>query len=256
MAAGGRSFFGAIALLLAGTMAEAAEPLSLIGPDFPPFYTERADGGMGGALPALFSRIAAHAEVAWRPAGVLPTERAIRALADGGFSVSLLVENPILTASGNVTRSALPVGELMLNLYGQAALDLPSDFTWRDFKHLRIGVRRGYGYGGLRGYLDDPENAVTLRIAETDGALLAALIAEEIDAALMYVQNFENAVIEIGVWPTDIMVRQLERVPLFIFVNHAVTPGAQAILDRLEASFASLSRAGELAPVGGPRDGE
>lgn len=253
MTIGARSLLGAIAFLVVGTTAVTAEPLTLVGPDFPPFYTGRADGGMGGALPALFRRIAAHAGVSWRPAGVMPTERAIRALAEGGASVSVLVENPILTASANITRSAAPVGELTLNFYGQGAMVWPSSLSRRDFENARIGVRRGYGYGGLRSWLDEPANAVKLKIVDTDGELLAALIEGKIDGALMYVQNFENAVIEIGEWPSDFTVHEVERVPLFVFINHAVTPGAQAIMDRLDASFASLSRRGELAPVGDPR---
>lgn len=251
MALAVRAFILAVGLAVVICDDGAAQDLTLIGPDFPPYYEIDAAGEMTGELVVLYDRILSHAGLVWRGVGVRPAKRTMVDLVAGAADSSLLVDNPLLSDRPHIIRTREPVGELVLNLYG--ARPLPFAMDRMAMQDQRVAVMRGYGYGGLRAWLDNPANRVEIREFNSEAPAIRFVDAGRADFALLYDVGFENAIAEIGAWPSNIRVANLQRVPLYIHINRQTVADADAVRARIEASHAALVREGVLPAV---RDNE
>lgn len=242
-----KAFISAITFAVVACGHAASQDLTLIGPDFPPYYTVDERGEMQGELVALYDRILSQAGLPWRGVGVRPAKRTMLDLVEGAADSSLLVDNPLLSDRRNLIRTRSPVGELVLNAY--AARPMPMRMGREALTGQRVAVMRGYGYGGLRAWLDDQANQVSVKEFSSEAPMVRFVRAGRADFALLYDVSFANALEELGAWPADIRVANLQRVPLYIHINTETVADATAVRARLEESYASLVRAGVLPPI-------
>lgn len=217
------------------------DPLSFIGPEFPPYYEYDAHGRMGGTLVDAFARLAAEADIAWAPAGLLPTRRALELLAQGAYDVSLLVKNPILDASGMIVSTTSPIGTLTLNLYSKDPL--PESAGRDAMIGKTVLAMLGYGYGGMRSWLDDPANSVAVEDIRDDVTGIRMLLAGRADYALLYDANRENAREVLGDAVEDLHVVTLQSIPFYIHINESTVPNARELIDRFEEAARRLDMA-------------
>jgi polar amino acid transport system substrate-binding protein len=229
--------------LMAGRV-EAAD-IRLAGPDFLPYY-EMDNGRMVGALALILEKI-------WSNTGasvqgqVFPATRLMSNLIDGSSDSSLLVRNPALDDSPDVIRSPVPISELVLNVYtvGRPAPPIGQD----DLRGSSVIVMRGYGYGGLRSWMDQKDNRISLIEANNVEAALSMLIAKRARFALLYDVNFTAARQALGSQPDDLFATSLQRVPTYIYISRKSVPNADAVMDRIMQSYADLVARGVLKPA-------
>lgn len=236
--------------LIAGLFAApaaAGQEISLIGPDFPPYYVAGDNGRMEGELVALFDQIVTHAGLTWRPAGIVPPKRTMVALSGGEADASLLVDNPLLSRNPAMIRTRQPVGALILNIYGRAPI--ADGFRKEELTGRSVAVIRGYGYGGLSAWLEAPENGVSVKPFDNVEAMLLFLGRGRADFGVMYDVNFARAAAALGAEAPPLSAFTLSRVPLYIHLNSDTVDNAADLLARIEASHADLVRGGALPPV-------
>jgi ABC-type amino acid transport substrate-binding protein len=233
----------ALGLCLAALGAPRAHAeVRLAGPDFVPYY-QAVDGRMTGPLADILTLI-------WTTAGfqtkgaIFPAPRLMQNLVDGSSDSSLLVRNQTLDQAATVLRSPRAITEMVLNVYsisGPVAVASRDDLRGRS-----IVVMRGYGYGGLRTWMDQTDNAITLQEANTVESAVSMLSAGRAPLALLYDVNFAAAIQALGKRPDNIVENPFQRVPLYIYVNRKVSSDPQATMDRLMAAYDALVQKGAL----------
>lgn len=235
------------ALLWFSAEASAQQVLKLGGPVFPPYY-ETIDGKVGGALTDKMRLILAESGFS-ATAELFPAVRLIQSMLSGEIEISMLVRNPALDASDALLRSPLPIGELTLNVYSHAAPE-----AFRDREALRgksIAVMRGYGYGSLRAWLEQPENKVTLTEVNNHEAALRLVSLGRVPYALLYDVNYDEGVRALGRAPENVVANSFLTVPAFIYLSKKATPDPEALMRSLMASYRTLVRRGLLGVLPG-----
>ena len=233
----------AVGLSISGAGATAADaPIRLGALEFAPYY-EMIDGKLSGPLADLLIQIWQHAGYS-TTGEIFPPPRLVANLIEGRVQSSVLANDPMLAQSNAVLRSRDPVGELVLNLYSTGQ---PAPIGGReDLRGKTVAVVRGYSYGGLRAWMNQPENGV--RVEEVNGveAVVRMLASNRVTLALLYDINFETGSKAMGGQPTGVFENRFLRIPLYVYVNKNVAPDPQAVLDRLVAAHDDLLRRGML----------
>lgn len=242
---GARLAVGAVVLALcvaAAGPARAQAEIKLAGPEFAPYY-EKLDGKMSGPLAEILAAIWSHA--GFRTTGdIFPAARLMQNLVDGVSDSSLLVRNQTLDGAATVLRSPTAITEMVLNVY---SLNAPVTIASRDdLRGKPVVVMRGYGYGGLRSWMDQTETGITLQEANNVESAVNMVSAGRAPLALLYDVNFAAAVKALGKRPANIVENEFQRVPLYIYVSKAVSNDPQATMDRLMASYQDLLKKGAL----------
>lgn len=218
--------------------------LNLAGPKFAPYYYADADGKPSGELVRLYALIVEHAGFGWDGA-IIPAKRVMKALTDGMYDSSILVKNPLLEASGTILSSPVPVSEMILNLYSHQVQK--QSLTKESLLGKKVVVMRGYGYGGLRSWLDHNQDKLVMIEVDSFSSAIRMLEANRADYALLYDVNFAAGEKELGRSAKAVNSYTLERVPLYFHINSQQIPNAQQVMNQLMASYQSLVSLGVLA---------
>lgn len=216
--------------------------LVFVAPDSAPFYFLDERQRLTGTITELFGKIAENAGYDWR-GEIYPTRRALNVLAKGEGDVMVVVRNPILDRANTVVVSPRPITYGVLNVYHRherSRIETKEDLTGK-----KVGVIAGYGYGGLRSWLDDPVNRIDLSEAFSVPSSLRMLDRNRVDYLLLYAVNFNEAQRRIGSRLTGITVDTLSRLPVYIQMHEAV-PNVHDVMADLMASFDDLVARGEV----------
>ena len=239
----------AVNLFTNAGQAEAQGSIQIGGPDFPPFY-EMVDGRMGGFLTDTLSLIVENGGYTWSGT-ILPAARLIAAISEGQVHASLSVLNRTLEDSPAVTRSPEPITEIVLNVY--SFNDTFPIKSKEDLRGQTIIVMRGYGYGGLRAWLDDAANNVTVLQANSFASAINMLKENRAPLALLYDVNYDAGIKSLEKIPDNIFTNNFLRIPAYIYLSKAVSENHQSTMDRLMASYRELLSRGVLsAPTNRP----
>lgn len=216
--------------------------IKLGGSEFPPYY-QWEGGQLTGAMADILIRV-------WSEAGYrysteqLSTSRLQDGLIRGEVHSSLLARAEPIDAAPSVMRSPLSLAELTLNLY---SVDQPRAAQAReDLRHSEIIVLRGYGYGGLRAWMNAPEQFIHLHDAYNPETALRMLAARRAPLALLYDVNFKSALQVLGERPPGIYENHFRRIPLYLYLNRDATPDATQTMERLMTAYRALVARGAL----------
>jgi len=232
-----------LAALLLASPARADE-LRLAGPEFPPHWVME-NGRLTGTVAEILIRIVERAGYAWT-GETYPAARLMRMLAAGEAQASLLVRNQTLDTSPDVLRSTEPITEDALNAYGiggASPIARREDLTGR-----RVIVMRGYGYGGLREWMD--ANGVKIFEVDSYQNALRLLEVEQTAVAILYDVNFEEGVKALGHTPANVVTTYLQGVPLYIYLHRSAGGDGRATMDGLVNAWRDLVAKGVLARPG------
>ncbi len=246
-----RSLFFASALsifplVFVSWAAQAAEPIKLhmAGPDFAPYYYHDADGQPAGELVRLYSMIVENAGYHWQ-GSIIPARRVMRGLVRGQYDSSILVKNPLLENSEVMITSPTHVSELILNIYSHQ--NKPAIQHKEQLRGHSIAVMRGYGYGGLKRWLDSEYNNLNVYELDSFSSVIRLLENQRVDYALLYDVNFTQGSEELGRPAREIKLSTLTRVPLYFHLNKHKISNANQVMNNLMASYQDLIARGVLA---------
>lgn len=218
--------------------------LHLAGPKFPPYYFYNDQGKPAGELVRLYSLIVHNAGFSWEGV-IIPAKRVMKSLTEGIYDSSILVKNPLLEKSGNILTSPVPISEITLNVYfkeGEQPVHSKDLFSGK-----KLAVMRGYGYGGLRDWLDDIKNNVTLYKTDSFDSVIRLLETGRVDYGLLYDVNFTTGEQVLERKAINLSHSTMARVPLFFHINKKQIPNAQYVMDQLMISYRELVEVGSLA---------
>ncbi|HYH37848.1 MAG TPA: amino acid ABC transporter [Azospirillum sp.] len=223
------------ALLLAAPLRAAAQPpeIEYAYPD-QSVWTTRVNerGEPDNPLLRVASALFGRAGIPWRGKDY-PATRMFNHLRDGTAQFSMLVKAPVLQEC--CLLSATPVTRSEVRVYRTAGK--PPVRALEDLAGRRVITIRGYSYGGMLGFLNDPANRITNHAALKHDDAFAMLEAGRGDYLLDYAgpaaEVLATRPIE-GV-ESDLLSRQ----DVFLVLSKSY-PDAPAVLARLETILATL----------------
>ncbi|WP_029011278.1 substrate-binding periplasmic protein [Azospirillum halopraeferens] len=236
-----RRTLAAIAVLAAvvATAPASADGLKVAYVEFPPFsHTE--DGRPKGSLIDLFDAIARDAGLTYT-AESAPARRIFTGIPDGSFDVFLGIRTPA-EFEGTTLTSKEPLGTLELRAWGIGKV--PTIKAKEDLIGMTLVVQTGFSYGGWRPWMGDPVNHVDLVEARTPEQALALLRAGRAPVLLQYAQLMDQVLAAGGAVPD--LVSSVVSAPEIYIVLSKKTPGAEALMARLDASVAKLKASGAI----------
>ncbi|TDT43042.1 polar amino acid transport system substrate-binding protein [Halospina denitrificans] len=229
-------------VLLAVPLLSGAEPREqrlVVGyVDFPPFTYTDDRGKAVGYLNEITREVASHSGQKLEFVE-LPPARLERGLRTGKVDVF----QGIRTFADQSDR--MVAGDSLLLPITLAVYQRPGDepfSAFEDFVDKRVGVLRGYAYGGLIEKLR-ANPAISLMTVNSRDSAYRVLIGERVDFLLDYVHPASEALAELGS-PT-LQHKPLRTLDTYWTVSD-VDGDARQILERLEASYAELKEEGEV----------
>lgn len=222
----------------AGMQGEQGEALVVGYVDFPPFTYTDENGKAAGYLNEITREVAARTSQKLEFIEV-PPARLERGLRTGDVDIfqgiRIFAEQSDRMVAGNSL--LLPITLAVYQRPGDAPFKSVDDFAGN-----RVGVLRGYAYGGLINKLRDNDD-ISLMTVNTRDSAYRVLIGERVDYFLDYVHPASEALAELGS-PT------LQHTPLKTLDTYwtvsDVDGNADQVLQRFEAAYAKLKEEGEL----------
>lgn len=225
-------------------LAEESFSLRMAGPDFAPYYYHDTAGKPAGELVRLYAMIVENAGYHWQ-GSIIPAGRLMHGLAKGQYDSSILVKNPLLEKTDAILVSPIHVSELILNVYSHQSK--PVVQHKEQLRGHSIAVMRGYGYGGLKRWLDSEYNNLNVYELDSFSSVIRLLESQRVDYALLYDVNFAEGTKDLGRPARDVKLSTLTRVPLFFHLNKHKIPNANQVMGDLMASYHDLIARGVLA---------
>lgn len=237
---------GAYAVHSSGALADKAT-LRVGGPIIPPYW-ERRDGKPEGSLVDLMAKVMAEAGFGMT-IDIFPSARLAHEITTGAVDLVITMRHSKLDEAPVLLRSPDPIAVLWLNLYSHRE---PFKFAAQsDLRGQTIVVVRGYGYGSLRRWLDEPENQVTLIEVNDAKAALLMVSTGRAPLALAYDINYDHAVEQFGGALPDVVTNPLTMLPAHLYLNRESVGSPEAIMAAIIAAHGRLIARGVLAKMPG-----
>lgn len=217
------------------------------GPIIPPYW-EMQDGKPAGSLVDLMTKVMAEAGFGMT-ADVFPSARLAHQVIAAEVDLVIMMRHSKLDETPILLRSADPIAVLWLNLYSHR-----EPFRFRaqtDLRGQTIVVVRGYGYGTLRSWLDQPENRVTLIEVNDAKAALLMVSAGRAPLALAYDINYDHTVAQLGGPLPDVVTNPLAMLPAHLYLNRDSVRNPEAIMAAIVAAHGRLIVRGALPEMPG-----
>ncbi|MBF0377895.1 MAG: transporter substrate-binding domain-containing protein [Desulfamplus sp.] len=206
---------------------------------FPPFYVVEEGQEPSGILIDYIKASLDKCSITYSIEGY-PAKRVYKNLANG-ISNIFLGPKGVPEFEGNVIYGNEKVIQIDLRIYTRGDTQLLK--TKEELKGRTILIIRGYGYGGLIKYLEDPTNNITLDV--TDGHELAfkKLQMKRADYLLDYSAPAETTLKSVII--PGIQNHSISLLDVFFIVSKK-TPDAEKLLKQLEQAFVDLKKEGKL----------
>ncbi len=216
-----------------------AEPLEVGVLHFPPFYIVESVNQVEGHIVDMITTILKRASIDYVVRGY-PPKRLYQNVADGTTNIWIgNIEVPVY--KDKIFHSDFPIVLLELRVYAIGDTELPS--TLEELRGKEIITMRGYSYGGVIHFLEDPENNIILDPSNSHTSALLKLQGGRSDYLLdfKYPISQELKTTEVK----DLTYRTLLKIPTYMIVSKK-TPNAEEILHRMETAYHQLKEEGVI----------
>lgn len=234
-------FFGivTVALCLYFPSSVQGEPLKVGVLDFPPFYVVKSETDVSGSMAEIIRKTLDRAGIDYVLNG-LPPKRLYKNLADGTTHIWMGIKG-VPDYDGQVLYSNIQTEEIDVCLYTLA--DKPLLNSLDELKGKKVITIRGYGYGGMIKFLEDPANNITAD--PTDGHELAfkKLLKGRADYLLDYKQPAEIMIKKEKL--TGLKNRSLKNIKVQFIISKKA-PDAENLLKKIDAAYLALKKEGVL----------
>ncbi|WP_024953986.1 substrate-binding periplasmic protein [Sulfurospirillum arcachonense] len=162
-----------------------------------------------------------------------PAKRLIRNLKSGKTDFSILVKASSLL--NNCIFSKKPIYSTNLNVYYIG--DKPPITTKEDFIGKRVVMIRGYSYGSLRKFLNNPKNNITIESTSTHSSAFSMLKYGRADYLLDYASAAKDIISQDPI--ADLKSYTLDKVNIFLVLSKSY-PNADKLMNKLETIMESI----------------
>jgi polar amino acid transport system substrate-binding protein len=216
---------------------QAAEPLKVGVLDFPPFYIVNSETDVAGSMTDVIRKTLDKAGIKYVLNGY-PPKRLYKNLTDGTTDLFMGIKG-VPDYEGQVLYGDVETQEIEIRLY--TLKDKPLLKSIDELKGKKVITQRGYGYGGMIKFLEDPKNSITTD--PTDGHDLAfkKLLKGRSDYVLDYNQPAEATIAKekfSGLAYSSLKTLKIQ------FIVSKKTPDATNVLQKIEAAYLSLKKSG------------
>lgn len=205
--------------------------------DFPPYYIVKNENDVRGSLAEVIRKVLGRAGYTYVLNGY-PPKRLYKNIADGTVHVWLGVGG-VPDYEGKVLYSDIKVEEIEVRLYTLDGKPLLKSIE--DLKGRTVILQRGYGYGGMVSFLEDPRNKITPDY--TDGHELAfkKLLKGRADYLLDYRQPAEALIRKERIG--GVKSSSMKTLGVYFIISKK-TPDAENILKKIDAAYLTLKKEG------------
>jgi polar amino acid transport system substrate-binding protein len=202
--------------------------------EFPPYINAHPDGQIYGPIPDIVKNTFKHAGIEYSSV-YSPKRRANKALNEGltDFSVGALFA---LDNLDNFYVSHVPLAKIELQSYWIG--EQKPVFQAIDLKGQSVVLITTFEYSGLRNYIENPDNKVTLAVdVEDHRRALSALLLNRATYMLGYRTPTDLALSEMDI--QNLNSQTITQTDIYLVLNKSVKNSRQ-IMDKLDASFSVL----------------
>ena len=216
-----------------------AEPLELGALDFPPFYFVKSSKHVEGLMIDIITKILKRASIDFIVRGY-PPKRLYQNIADGKTNIWVGNKN-VSVYEGKIIHSDFPIIQVELRVYTIGDKELPS--KKEGLRGKNIITMRGYSYGGMIKFLEDPENKISSDPTSSHKTALLKLKAGRADYLLdfKYPVSKELETTEVE----NLKYSILFKIPIYIIVSKK-TPNAEEILQKMVKAYHQLKKEGVI----------
>lgn len=194
-----------------------------------PFYNVKDGQSAGGICTDIMENVLQEAQYPYE-IKVYPASRLYHNLATGKTDVFVGIKD-VPAYKEKVLFSREPVSEAILGVY---TFEKKLIQRKEDLIGKRVIVVRGYAYGGLINFLEEPTNKILLEVATTHEDGLKMIKGERADYFLDYTFTVDEY-LKIHPMP-ELKHSILSSIPLHLIVSKA-TPNAEEIMDHLDQAW-------------------
>ncbi|MDM8524899.1 transporter substrate-binding domain-containing protein [Desulfococcaceae bacterium HSG8] len=206
---------------------------------FPPFYFVKSTSHVEGNLMDMITKILKRASIDYVVRGY-PPKRLYKNVADGKTDI-WVGNKEVPVYEGKIIHSDFPIFQVELRVYTIDDKELPS--VKEELRAKNIITMRGYSYGGMIKFLEDPENKISTDPANSHKSALLKLKGGRADYLLDYKYPVSKELEKTKV--KNLKYNTLFKIPLYIMVSKK-TPKAEKILHRMEKAYHQLKKEGKI----------
>jgi polar amino acid transport system substrate-binding protein len=206
---------------------------------FPPYFSQNENKEPDGIYLKVMEKTLRNANLEYR-IDIYPAKRLYLNLGNGKTHLYLGIKG-VPEYDDKVLYSTTKVAEIKMRIYANA--DTPLPVLKKDINHHRIGIIRGYSYGGLINYFRDSKNNIDIASTAEHLSSFKMLKNRRVD----YVINYQ--------YPSETVLENLEipgikytdfySINVYFIVSKFI-PDADKILDKVEKSYLELLERGEI----------
>ncbi len=214
-----------------------AEPLRVGVLDFPPFFVVKNESDVSGILADIIRKTLDKAGVKYVVSG-FPPKRLYLNLADGTTQLFMGIRG-VPDYEGHVLYSNIKIEEIEVRLY--TLKDKPLLSSLNDLKGKKVITQRGYSYGGMLTFLEDPRNNISVDPTDGHDLLFKKLIRGRADYLLDYNQPAESVIKRDKI--TDLKYSIINKLKVQFIISKK-TPDAENLLKKIDAAYLALKKEG------------
>jgi len=207
--------------------------------DFPPFYVINNDGSASGIYVDIMERTLEHAGLNYR-LDIYPTKRLYRNLGVGETDLFLGIKGSP-EYDNDVLYSKMAISQLQMRIYAIGNTPLPS--IKEDLNGHSVITMRGYGYGGLITYLENPNNSIEVTSTSEHRSSFLMLKNKRADYVINYKQPSKTALAALRI--DDLKYTSFYDAKVY-FIMSKKTINAQQVMKKLEHAYLDLVNKNEL----------
>lgn len=220
----------------------AAEKIQIGVLNFAPFYVVEDGKEPSGTILDNIKLAMKRANLEYEITGY-PPKRLYSNLAEGKSHVFLGIKG-VPVYDDKVIYSKNKITDIDLRIYARSDTALLK--SKEEFKGKKILTIRGYAYGGLIKYLNDPANNIETDPTADHVLAIRKLKAKRANYLLDYRRPTEKALNKIDL--PGIQNHPIMLLDIYIIVSKQ-TPNAQDVLEKLEKAFSDLKAEGKLVGI-------
>lgn len=150
---------------------------------FPPYSANSDEGAAIGSWPDYIRKLLGHSGIPYTEA-IYPAKRLASRLFSGEVDLTIVADN-ILLKAGEERITFLPKPLTTLTS-GLASLKTSPVYSIDSLRGKKLGVNRGYSYGGLIHELMKPERQLELWPSDSELQLMKLIVGKRLEAAMIY----------------------------------------------------------------------
>jgi len=216
-----------------------AQEIAIGALNFPPFYLVEDGQEPSGILIDYMKASLDKCSITYSIQGY-PAKRLYKYLADGRTNI-FLGPKGVPELEGNVLYGNEKITQIDLRIYTRQETPLPK--TKEALKGITIITIRGYGYGGLIKFLEDPANHIKLDVTDAHKFAFKKLQLKRADYLLDYSVPAETTL-------KSVIIRGIQNYSISLldvfFIVSKKTPDAEKLLKQVEQAFVDLKKEGKI----------